>query len=344
MKNIEVIASGCYTVTIGSGVLACVGEITRRISKAEKVCVVSDSNVWPLYGEAVSTQLQNVGLKTCSYVFAAGEINKNAATYFALLNHLAENHITRSDCIIALGGGVVGDLAGFVAATYLRGISYIQIPTTLLAMVDSSVGGKTGIDLPAGKNLCGAFYQPSAVLCDIDTLNTLPADTFRDGCAEVIKYGILYDPILFAHLEAKGLMFARESVIARCVELKRDVVAEDELDFGKRMKLNLGHTIGHAIEQCSSYSISHGMAVAIGIAIVSRAARCPDQERITSLLESFGLPVCTEYSAEELCAYALLDKKRNGGQIHLIIPKAIGECVIQPIPVDQLKSFIEEGL
>ena len=197
-----------------------------------------------------------------------------------LLNFLAENKLTRSDALIALGGGVVGDLTGFAAATYLRGIDYIQIPTTLLAAVDSSVGGKTAIDLPSGKNLVGAFYQPKLVLCDTDTLNTLPEDIFRDGCAEVIKYGVLYDAELFAHLDESGLSFDREAVIARCVELKRDVVAEDEFDRGKRQKLNLGHTIGHGIEACSGYGISHGKAVAMGMTIITKT---PAKKKNTSL-------------------------------------------------------------
>ena len=344
MKIIEVSTSKKYTITIGSGVLSAIGNVTRKVTNAQKVCIVSDSHVWPLYGESVSAQLRKVGLKTCSFVFPAGEENKNAGTYLALLSFLAENQITRSDCLIALGGGVVGDLAGFAAATYLRGIPYIQLPTTLLAMVDSSVGGKTGIDLPSGKNLCGAFHQPVAVLCDTDVLGTMPEDVFRDGCAEVMKYGILYDPALFAHLEAKGLLFDREYVIGRCVELKRDVVIQDEFDTGARMKLNLGHTIGHAIEQCSNYSISHGKAVAIGMAVVSRATNCPDRDRITSLLTQFGLPTTTEYSAEALYKCALHDKKRNGDHVNLVVPNAIGDCAIVPTPVENIKTFIEEGL
>ena len=344
MKIIEVSASKKYTVTIGSGVLSAIGDVTRKVTNAQKVCIVSDSHVWPLYGESVSAQLRKVGLETCSFVFPAGEENKNAGTYLALLNFLAEKQITRSDCLIALGGGVVGDLAGFAAATYLRGIPFIQIPTTLLAMVDSSVGGKTGIDLPTGKNLCGAFYQPAAVLCDTDVLSTLPEDIFRDGCAEVIKYGILYDPALFDHLEDHGRLFDRETVIARCVELKRNVVAADEFDRGTRMKLNLGHTVGHAIEKCSKYAISHGKAVAIGMSIVLKAARCPDRDRITSLLTQFGLPTTTEYSAEALCKCSLHDKKRSGDQVNLVIPNTIGDCAIVPTTFESLKSFIEEGL
>ena len=261
-----------------------------------------------------------------------------------MLNFLAENQITRSDCIIALGGGVVGDLTGFAAATYLRGIQYVQVPTSLLAMVDSSVGGKTAIDLGAGKNLAGAFHQPSLVLCDTDTLNTLPEEIFIDGCAEVIKYGILYDVDLFSHLEEKGLGFDRESVIRRCVELKRNVVMEDEFDTGARMKLNLGHTIGHGVEAVSNYAISHGKAVAIGMAIISRAVRCADSGRIEAILKQFRLPTTTEYCAADLFSHALSDKKRTGGTVNLIVPRAIGDCAIVPTPVDNLKSLIEAGL
>jgi 3-dehydroquinate synthase len=251
---------------------------------------------------------------------------------------------------VALGGGVVGDLAGFAASCYLRGIRFIQIPTTLLAAVDSSVGGKTAIDLPAGKNLAGAFCQPSLVLCDTDTLNTLPVEIFRDGCAEVIKYAVLYDPSLFETLQISGLSFDREAIIARCVELKRDVVMEDEFDTGSRMKLNLGHTIGHGVEAGSHYAVSHGKAVAIGMAIVSRACAakglCTSETatEILRVLSQFGLPIHTELSAQILYKSALSDKKRNGGTVNLILPKAIGDCVIVPTPVEDLNAFIQEGL
>ena len=279
-----------------------------------------------------------------SYVFPAGVESKNGQVFLDLLNFLAKNRLTRSDMLVALGGGVVGDLAGFAAASYLRGVRFLQVPTTLLAAVDSSVGGKTAIDLPAGKNLAGAFCQPSLVLCDTDTLNSLPTDIFRDGCAEVIKYGVLYDPKLFAHLEEKGLAFDRETVITRCVELKRDVVMEDEFDTGARMKLNLGHTVGHGVEAKSRFALSHGKAVAIGMAIVSRASNCGDTPRILALLEKFGLPTRTDYSADDLFTYTLSDKKRSGGTVNLIIPRAIGDCAIVPTKVESLKSFIQAGL
>ena len=280
MNTVTVSASKTYDILIGSGLLTQLGERVKALGKAQKVCVVSETTVFPLYGKAVAESLENAGFSVVSFVFPAGEESKNGSVFLELLNYLAENRLTRSDIIVALGGGVTGDLAGFAAASYLRGIRFVQVPTTLLAAVDSSVGGKTAIDLPAGKNLAGAFCQPSLVLCDTDTLNTLPADIFRDGCAEVIKYGILYDPVLFSHLEDKGLDFDREAVITRCVELKRDVVMEDEFDTGARMKLNLGHTIGHGVEAKSNFTLSHGKSVAIGMAIVVRAINCPDTARI----------------------------------------------------------------
>lgn len=350
MNIVKVNASTAYEVMIGSGLLSSLGQEVAKVTKVGKAAIVSDSNVWPLYGEVAQKSLEDVGFSVVSFVFPAGENSKSGATYLELMNFLAQNHVTRSDCLIALGGGVVGDLTGFAAATYLRGISYIQVPTTLLAAVDSSVGGKTAVDLESGKNLVGAFYQPKLVLCDTDTLQSLPVDIFRDGCAEVIKYGILYDPQLFAHLQAKGLAFDREAVITRCVELKRDVVAEDEFDTGSRMKLNLGHTVGHGIEANSNYEISHGKAVAIGMAIVSRSAAkngiCTTEtvEMIVGLLQQFGLPTDTEYSPEILYEAALSDKKRSGSTVNLILPKAIGNCAIVPAPVEALKAFIQEGL
>lgn len=342
MNTVEIHCSEHYQVIIGNGVIQNIDIILRQITKAEKVCIVSDSNVWPLYGGVVCGFLKN--FQVCSCVFPAGEESKRVENYLSLLNFLAGNHMTRSDCIIALGGGVVGDLAGFAAATYLRGIPYIQVPTTLLAMVDSSVGGKTGIDLESGKNLLGAFHQPAAVLCDTDMLRTLPLNIFRDGCAEVIKYGILYDAELFSHLESSGLEFDREFVITRCIEMKRNAVAADEFDQGQRKLLNLGHTVGHAIEKCSKYRISHGKAVAIGMATVCRAANFQDTRRIVDLLEKFDLPVKTNYTAAELSSVAHSDKKRNGSSIDLIVPCAIGHCQIVPTHIEELQAFIEKGL
>ncbi len=344
MNTVTVSASKTYDILIGSGILSELGSRVRVLGKARKVCIVSETSVFPLWGETARSSLEAAGFDVCAYVFPAGEESKNGENLLKLLNFLAENGLTRSDILVALGGGVTGDLAGFAAACFLRGIRFVQVPTTLLAAVDSSVGGKTAVDLPAGKNLAGAFWQPSLVICDTDTLDTLPADIFRDGCAEVIKYGILYDPKLFAHLEEKGLDFDREAVITRCVELKRDVVMEDEFDTGARMKLNLGHTIGHGVEARSNFTLSHGKSVAIGMAIVCRASRCPDTPRILGILQTFGLPITTDESVQDIYNYTLSDKKRSGDTVRLIIPRRIGDCAIVPTPVHALKSFIQAGL
>ena len=350
MNTVHVTASKSYDVLIGSGLLKTLGSHAAAMEKVEKVCIVSEASVWSLYGQTAKKSLLDSGFETLEFVFPAGEQFKNAAIYLDLLYFMADNQITRTDLLVALGGGVVGDMAGFAAATYMRGIPFIQVPTTLLSMVDSSVGGKTAIDLPVGKNLVGAFYQPALVLCDTDCLDSLPLEIFRDGCAEVIKYGVLYDPALFDHLTQTGLDFDRKQVITRCVELKRDVVAEDEFDTGARMKLNLGHTIGHGVEAQSHFEISHGKGVAIGMAIVSRAGEkrgiCNKaaKDAILEILEKFGLPSTCTYSAESLYLSALSDKKRSGGMVNLIIPERIGFCRIAPTPVEEIQSFIEAGL
>ena len=350
MTTVTVNASKSYEIKIGPGLLASLGAEAAALGKARKVCVVSDSTVFPLYGEDAVQNLEKAGFDVVSFVFPSGEESKNGNVFLELVNFLAEHKLTRTDLLVALGGGVVGDLAGFAAACFLRGIRFVQVPTTLLAAVDSSVGGKTAIDLPAGKNLCGAFWQPSLVLCDTDVLTSLPETVFRAGCAEVIKYGVLYDPELFSHLEVQGPAFDRESVITRCVELKRDVVMEDEFDTGARMKLNLGHTIGHSVEALSHFSLSHGESVAVGMAIVSRAAvkmgllEASDCNRLIAVLEKFGLAVQTEHSVEDLYAFTLSDKKRSGGTVKLIVPRTIGQCDILPTSVENLKSFIKAGL
>ena len=350
MTSIEVLASRKYAVDIGSGLLASLGPRVYNLGTVRKVCIVSDSNVWPLYGAAADASLHAAGLQTCAFIFQAGEASKNGNTLLELLNFLAENHLTRSDVLVALGGGVVGDLTGFAAACYQRGIRFVQVPTTLLAAVDSSVGGKTAIDLPAGKNLAGAFWQPCLVLCDTDCLNTLPEDILRDGCAEVIKTAILFDEPLFMELVRDGLHFDREAVIAACVRHKRDIVAADEFDRGQRNLLNLGHTFGHAVERLSDFTLSHGKAVAIGTAIAARSAvqmgLCSQgtATRIMWLLEKFGLPIFTSHTTAEILEAALSDKKRSGDTVNLILPKTVGECAITPVPVTQLESIIEAGL
>lgn len=349
MQKVTIHASRSYDILIGRGLLPTLGQEAKKFPKVKTVCIVSETNVFPLHGPAAEKSLQEAGFQVVSFVFPAGEQSKCGEVYLELLNFLARQQLTRSDLLVALGGGVVGDLTGFAAATFLRGVKFIQVPTTLLAAVDSSVGGKTAIDLPAGKNLAGAFYQPSLVLCDTDTLDTLPRSVFLDGCAEVIKYGIIYDRAFFDYLRAAGPEFDREAVIRRCVELKRDVVMKDEFDTGERMKLNLGHTLGHGVEARSHFSLSHGKSDSIGISMVSRAAaregllRQEDAQIIQDTLESYGLPISTEYPTRELISYMLSDKKRSGGTIPLIIPTEIGHCDIVPTPVDALSAFVEAG-
>lgn len=350
MKTICVTASKQYDVLISSKILPQLGNILSKIHPACKAVIISDSNIFPIYGQIITESLLSSGYDVNTFIFPAGEASKNIHTYTSILTFLAENHVTRSDVIIALGGGVTGDMAGFTAATYLRGIPYVQIPTSLLAMVDSSVGGKTAIDLTVGKNLVGAFYQPSLVLCDIDALQSLPNDVFLEGCAEIIKYAILYDAKLFDHLYAHTTSFDREYVISRCVELKRDVVAMDEYDKGARQKLNLGHTFGHSIEALSEFTISHGKAVSIGMVIAAKAGCALNicsfqtQSKILDILSAFGLPTTTEYDAQVLTQVALSDKKRFGDHINLIIPKSIGDCTIYCTPVDKLESIFKAGL
>lgn len=345
MKRIHINASKSYDVLVGYNLFDNIGEqLFQVLKKTCKIAIISDSNVFPLYGEIVTRSLKAHNFEVKTYIFPAGEASKSAGTYLDILQFLAENHFSRSDTVLALGGGVVGDISGFVAATFLRGIRFIQVPTTLLAMVDSSVGGKTAIDLPAGKNLVGAFHQPDLVICDLNTLDTLPENILCDGCAEVIKYSVLYDEKLFAHLESNGLNFIREDVISRCIELKRDVVAADEFDNGERQKLNLGHTIGHGIEAQSNFTITHGQAVAIGMAIIAKSTCKAIYPQLITVLKKFKLPITTSYTAKQLFFSALSDKKRSGDTLNLIIPKRIGDCIIYPIPIESLESVIEEGL
>lgn len=350
MTTVTVRASRPYEVTIGRGLLDTVGRQAAGQWKGRSAAVVSDSTVAPLYLNRVKDSLERAGFRVHSFVFPAGEDQKNGGTYLKLLEFLTARRLTRADGLIALGGGVVGDLAGFAAATFLRGIGFLQLPTTLLAAVDSSVGGKTAIDLTNGKNLAGAFYQPQAVLCDLDTLDTLPAEVFADGCAEVIKYGMIGDPALLARLETVDFRADPEELVARCVAQKRDLVEQDEFDTGARQLLNLGHTLGHGVEACSGYTVSHGRAVAIGMTLVTRAAvafgRCPAEvlPRLRRLLERYGLPDATAYSAQALYEKTLSDKKRSGDTISLVVPIAWGASQLVRIPVSELPAWIERGL
>ena len=296
IQTIQVNTRPAYAVSIGSGLLPVCGQQLRGILPLCHVAVITDSTVAPLYLETVTASLKDAGFTVSSYVFPAGEAHKNFETLAGILEFLAEAHLTRTDCVAALGGGVTGDMAGFAAAIYLRGIRCVQLPTTLLSAVDASVGGKTAIDLKAGKNLAGAFLQPAAVLCDTDCLASLPAEVFADGAAEAIKTGVLCDESLFSLFETGRLETTPAEVIARCVAYKAGVVERDEKEQNERRLLNLGHTVGHAIEKCSGYSIPHGHAVAAGLAIIARSAENlgwteePIADRIAACLAKNGLP------------------------------------------------------
>lgn len=350
MTSIRINTAKPYDVYIGYDLISQIGEYACQISKPCKVAVICDSNVAPIFSPSACCSLQQTGFTCYSFTFPAGEDSKNPETYFQIVSFLAENHFTRSDLIIALGGGVTGDIAGFAAATYQRGISYIQIPTSLLAMVDSSVGGKTAIDLPSGKNMIGAFHQPALVLCDLEAINTLPEAVFRDGCAEIIKYGILFDETLFSHLEDYHINFHKEHVISRCIELKNQIVTTDEYDTGMRQLLNLGHTFGHGVEAASHYTISHGQAVAIGLALIAKIAcaffGCEKTvlEKVHSILDMFGLPTKTSLSAEHIYKHALSDKKRSANTLNLVIPHAIANCAVHNVPISEVRAYLEAGL
>ncbi|MBQ9803074.1 MAG: 3-dehydroquinate synthase [Clostridia bacterium] len=349
METITVKASKTYNVEVGSGLLTTVGARLALLCPApRRVMLVSDDTVFALWGEMAVTSLEAAGYTVTTFVFPHGEASKNTATLLNLWNAMATAKLSRSDVAVALGGGVVGDLTGFAAATYLRGIACYQIPTTLLAMVDSSVGGKTAVDLPAGKNLCGAFSQPIGVLCDADVLQTLPADIFAEGCAEVIKYGYIGDKQLLAMLETP---FQNDPVpvIARCIADKRDVVEMDEHDNGPRQLLNLGHTGGHAAEKLSDFSISHGAAVAMGMVMAAKAAVArgickPDVPlHMENMLRRYGLETECPFAASALAEAALSDKKRRGGEVTFVFPVQLGKSELYPVPAAELAALFSAG-
>ncbi len=346
MKRIQISAARPYEVLLESGCLERAGEYLAPFCKHNYAAIITDDTVDGLYGKALEKSLKAANIRTVKFVFPHGENAKNAQTYIKILEFLAENQITRDDLLIALGGGVVGDMAGFAAATFMRGIAFVQIPTTLLAMVDSSVGGKTAINLEAGKNLAGAFHQPSLVLCDPLCLDSLPSPIFADGCGEVIKYGVLEGEALFSLLEASGPDFDRESVISACILAKAKLVRADEFDTGARQLLNLGHTIGHGIEKESEFSVSHGKAVSMGMVYAARCAAalgiCAPSvsERIIKVCAAFGLPVETSFSPKTLASAMLFDKKRSGDCLTLVLPEKIGSCILYPVSTAELLPLL----
>ena len=351
MKTLHVgLDDRSYDIHIAPGLLSQAGALCRAaLPRAGRLAVVTDSHVGPLYGETIMSSLAGAGFQAELVTIPAGESSKCLSMLGRLYDAFTAQGLTRSDGVVALGGGVVGDLAGFAAATILRGVDFVQIPTTLLAQVDSSVGGKVAIDLPAGKNLAGAFLQPAAVLCDTDCLSSLPAAVFADGAAEAIKTGVLCDESLFSLFESGTLAVDPAQVIARCVAYKAGVVERDEREQNERRLLNLGHTVGHAIEVCSGYTIPHGHAVAAGLAVIARSAERlgwtegPLASRVGACLAANGLPTGADFSPEGLAEAASRDKKRAGGEITLVIPRRIGACQLRTVPVEELLPIIRAG-
>lgn len=348
-----------YQVHIGTFLLEQVGPIVREaVPRAERALIITDSNVGPLYAAPVLESLQATGLAASVATFEAGEVHKRLDTLADLLERCAAEQLGRNDCIVALGGGVTGDMAGFAAATYMRGIDFVQVPTSLLAMVDSSVGGKTGVDLAHGKNLAGAFWQPRAVIADVGCLGTLSDAQLADGCGEVVKHALIADAELFAELEATPLtsdLLKRDLgrvawIIARNIDIKRAVVVADEHEGGMRKLLNLGHSIGHGVETAEGYTLGHGTCVGIGMVAIASAAvtagACAEEvpARVAALLRAHGLSLDFSAETKRIWEEALHDKKRQGDVIDLVIPRGIGAASLAPTPLDEFRRILEVGL
>ena len=340
MKLYVDLGADSYPIYIENNILAKAEKYIAEVFSGKKIMIVSDDHVYPLYGEKIKEALS--GKYECySLTLPHGEATKEFQSLPLIYNALLEVRMSRSDLVIALGGGVIGDLAGFAAASYLRGIKFIQIPTSLLAQVDSSVGGKVAVDLPQGKNLVGAFYQPSLVLIDPLVLDTLPARFINDGMGEVIKYGCIKDKALFETLEAhssfEDLKKELTEIIHRCVDIKRIVVEEDQFDTGERMLLNFGHTLAHTIEQYYRYEReSHGEAVAIGMYQITKLAEekglTPSgaAERIRKLLKTYGLPYECGLPLKDLISAITLDKKNIAGKLNVVLLHSIGNSYVYP--------------
>ena len=363
MIKISVETGRPYDMFIGRDILTDAAKYVLDVTAPCKAALVTDSNVAGLYAGTVSEVLSDAGFDVILIEFPAGEENKNLESYGAIMEQLARAGLSRSDIIIALGGGVTGDMAGFAAATYLRGIRYIQMPTTYLAAVDSSVGGKTAVDLGKGKNLCGAFWQPSLVLADISTFQTLSPSEMLDGSAESYKSGMIgvagltsiVKDVMTAYKDDEGTITDStydllEQVILRSVTVKKKVVEEDERDTGVRQLLNFGHTFGHSIEKNSDYAIPHGHAVARGMVCESKAAKklgltdYDIADKVKSDLEEMGFDTSVPYEAEKILKFAKSDKKVRTDSITVVVPEEEGKCGLASIPFDELEDYILAGL
>lgn len=349
MRCVRIDASSTYNVYIEKGLLDTCGEIAKSLVKGRRCVIISDSNVAPLYADRVTASLETSGFECDLFVIEAGESSKNPENLIKAADFCLECDLTRSDLLVALGGGVITDLCGLCGALYQRGVAVLQIPTSLLAMVDSSVGGKTAVNLKSGKNMFGAFYQPAAVVCDSTVLDTLPEAEFANGMAEVIKYAALKGGRVLEIIlgnEKENL----DELLEECVKIKSTYVCEDEFDKGVRQFLNFGHTVGHAVERVSDFAVAHGAAVAAGMCIV--AASCckqglcskQDRDKLLELCRKYQLPVACEYSADELYVASLADKKRDAQQISLVLFRGFGDCILQKTKTDCVKDFIDKGM
>lgn len=346
MKTINVRTSRPYDVIIERGSLKKSGELISQVINSKKTVIITDDTVSSLYADTLVQSLEKNGITASVFVFQHGEQSKNLTTLGKIYDFLCEKRITRSDFLIALGGGVVGDITGFASASFLRGIEFVQIPTTLLAQVDSSVGGKTAIDIAGGKNLVGAFKQPALVICDSDTLRTLPQSELSCGMAEVIKYGMIRNEQLFELLEKHDISNIDEimdDIVYICIDIKRDVVENDEYDRGERMILNFGHTLGHAIEGWHNYTdYTHGMGVAVGMCMITeRLCDNTVAERLKNCIKSYGLPTTTEAEIGELLPYCSTDKKCEADSISYIVCNKIGTAEIRKVTVAEFEKLME---
>ena len=350
MDIVTVNASKRYNILISDTFFSDFGAHIAQTVKSRHAAVVTDDNVDKEYGDIIIDSLQAAGIKAVKFVFPHGESSKCHDTLLKLYDFLAENSFTRSDMLVALGGGVTGDLTGYAAATYMRGIDFVQIPTSLLAMVDSSVGGKTAVNINSGKNLVGAFYQPSLVVADTSTLKTLPDEFFIDGMAEVIKYGMIKSPEVFEMTEKlndSNADFTISDVIRECVSIKAQVVENDERESGERRLLNFGHTLGHAIEKYHNFSgITHGAAVAIGMSVFTHIAEQKGMcikgtaDKLDAVLKYHKLPTTTDAPMDILFKYSLGDKKRNSKGIDIVICSDIGKSSVVRMSVEEYADFL----
>ena len=339
-----------YPVQIGAGLLAQAGALSAPLIAGRKALIAAGERVFSLYGAALRRSLEDAGFCVYSSVYPSGEDAKTPETMMGILDALSRNDFSRADAVFALGGGVTGDMAGLAAALYQRGLACVLLPTTLLAAVDASVGGKTAVNLPKGKNQMGVFSQPRLVLCDTDTFHTLPDEIWREGWAEIIKTSFLRPGRLQRLLEEERPEARLEEIIALCLQTKGELIAADEYDHGVRRLLNFGHTIAHAIEHGTSYRWSHGAAVAAGMAMITRAAcalgYCDGEcvQTLESLLARFSLPTRCELGREQLLAAMRADKKRSDGRINLVVARRYGCCEVIEVDVDKLGDWLDAGL